>query len=193
MTIKEAFQKLTMVCGAALKNPFFVQRNLHDAFAEISDEIVDGGGSTVSVTAELTEGTKIATVTVDGEDTDLYAPEASSGIDYSTDEQDTGIKWIDGKALYQKTIVIRENSVDKFTYDNNTSIYANCIPSGCDYIIVKDFFAKRTGAQFVDYTNCSTDMNSVLYVGGNGLYFKHAVGITYTDIIITILYTKSTT
>lgn len=25
------------------------------------------------------------------------------GIDYSTDEQDTGLKWIDGKKIYQKT------------------------------------------------------------------------------------------
>lgn len=26
------------------------------------------------------------------------------GIDYSTTEQDTGVKWIDGKPIYQKTI-----------------------------------------------------------------------------------------
>lgn len=26
------------------------------------------------------------------------------GINYSTDEQDTGLKWIDGSAIYQKTI-----------------------------------------------------------------------------------------
>lgn len=34
----------------------------------------EGGGSTVEVTPILTTGTKIATITVDGEDTDLYAP-----------------------------------------------------------------------------------------------------------------------
>lgn len=28
------------------------------------------------------------------------------GIDFSTTEQDTGLKWIDGKTIYQKTIVI---------------------------------------------------------------------------------------
>lgn len=32
------------------------------------------GGSVVSVTPDLSEGTKVATVTVDGSDTDLYAP-----------------------------------------------------------------------------------------------------------------------
>lgn len=38
-----------------------------------------GGGSTVTVTQVLTSGTKIATIGVDGTDTDLYAPEGGSG------------------------------------------------------------------------------------------------------------------
>ena len=38
-----------------------------------------GGGSTVEVTPVLESGTKIATVTIDGEDTDLYAPEGGGG------------------------------------------------------------------------------------------------------------------
>lgn len=33
-----------------------------------------------------------------------------SGIDYSTTEQDTGLKWIDGKPIYQKTFVISDNN-----------------------------------------------------------------------------------
>lgn len=32
------------------------------------------------------------------------APQVSGGVDYSLSEQDTGLKWIDGKAIYQKTI-----------------------------------------------------------------------------------------
>lgn len=39
MTIKQAFQRLAAVCGAGMKNPFFVQRNLHDTFAIIADDI----------------------------------------------------------------------------------------------------------------------------------------------------------
>ena len=30
----------------------------------------------------------------------------AGGIDYSTTEQDTGLKWIDGKTVYQKTVSI---------------------------------------------------------------------------------------
>lgn len=32
-----------------------------------------------------------------------WARQSSGGVDYSTSEQDTGLKWIDGRAIYQKT------------------------------------------------------------------------------------------
>lgn len=105
MTIKQAFEKLTMVCGAALKNPFFVMRNLHDAFADIAANIEGGGGSS---SAE--------DVSYDNTDSGLTAENVQAAIDeivsdmpspinYSTDEQDTGLTWIDGKKIYQKTFV----------------------------------------------------------------------------------------
>lgn len=31
-------------------------------------------------------------------------PTPTGGIDYTTEEQDTGLKWIDGRPIYQKTI-----------------------------------------------------------------------------------------
>ena len=109
MTIKQAFEKLTATTAAAMKNPFFVMRKLHDAFADIADKIVDSGGSTVTVEAVLTEGTKIATVTIDGDDTDLYAP-ASNSQDYSPTEHVIG-KWIDGTTdVYEKTIAYTPES-----------------------------------------------------------------------------------
>lgn len=139
ITIKQAFQKLAMVTGAAVKNPWFIGRNLNQAFADIAENVVDAsgdkvtvtqtlssgteigsikvnndtttlyapaGGSTVSVTPVITTGTKIATITVDDVDSDLYAPAGGGGgggIDYSTTEQDTGLKWIDGKTIYQRS------------------------------------------------------------------------------------------
>lgn len=103
MTIKQAFEKLTAVTAAAMKNPFFVMRKLHDAFADIADKVEGGGGgSTVEVTQVVSTGTKIATITVDDTPTDLYAP-ASSSQDYSTTPRIIG-KWIDGTAdVYEVT------------------------------------------------------------------------------------------
>ena len=60
-------------------------------------------GSTVEVTQVVSSGTKIATIEIDGEETDLYTPEIGT-INYSEAEQNTGIKWIDGKDIYFKTI-----------------------------------------------------------------------------------------
>ena len=56
-----------------------------------------GGGSTVSVTQIQTTGTKIATITVDNVDTDLYAPNGGGGGS-GTIEGDATVKWA-GKSL----------------------------------------------------------------------------------------------
>lgn len=126
MTIKQAFEKLTMVCGAALKNPFFVQRNLHDAFADIAANIEEsGGGSTVEVTQVLESGTKIATVTVDEVPTDLYAPTPASE-DYSTTERVVG-KWIDGttdvyeRTFYNSNLTLTDNQYYVVSNEMNSS------------------------------------------------------------------------
>ena len=71
----------------------------------------------VEVTQVLTTGTKIATIGVDGVDVDLYAPEGGGSIDYSTSEQETGDKWIDGKKRYRRTINLGSVSFGGFDYD----------------------------------------------------------------------------
>lgn len=112
ITIKEAFQKLSKVTNAGVKNPWFVIRNLGQTFADVADNIEEGGGggSTVEVTQVLESGTKIATITVDDTPTDLFAPNAYVPISYSTTEQDTGTTWTDGRHVYQKTYSF-ENAV----------------------------------------------------------------------------------
>lgn len=45
----------------------------------------------------------------------------AGGIDYSTEEQDTGLKWIDGKSIYQKTIDFEEQiGVSHSSWTNTT-------------------------------------------------------------------------
>jgi len=90
LTIKQAFEKLAMVTGAAVKNPWFVCRNLNQAFADIAENIEGGGGgSTVEVTQVVSSGTKIATIKVDDASTDLFAPEGGGNI-YSATETKIG-------------------------------------------------------------------------------------------------------
>ena len=43
-------------------------------------------------------------VTLHDADGEVIYPQTISDMDYSTSEQDTGCKWIDGKKIYKKTV-----------------------------------------------------------------------------------------
>ena len=43
---------------------------------------------------------------------------SGGGIDYSTTEQDTGLFWIDGKKIYQKTVTVTVPTITQEQYDN---------------------------------------------------------------------------
>lgn len=73
LTIKQAFEKLAMVTGAAVKNPWFIGRNLNQAFAEIADNITDAGSTA--------EG-----VAYDNTDSGLTAENVQAAIDEVVDE-----------------------------------------------------------------------------------------------------------
>lgn len=136
MTIKQAFEKLTMVCGAALKNPFFVQRNLHDAFADIAANIEEGGGggSTVEVTQVVSTGTKIATITVDDTPTDLYAPNpVIPGDDYTGTDTVIG-SWFGTKSVHRVVVTLSEDLAFHGQGTDMPSEVTSAI-SGCDYVI----------------------------------------------------------
>lgn len=45
-------------------------------------------------------------VTLHDADGEVIYPQTISDMDYSTSEQDTGCKWIDGKKIYKKTVNI---------------------------------------------------------------------------------------
>lgn len=126
MTIKQAFEKLTATCSAGMKNPFFIMRNLHDAFADISDKIVDAQGDKVTVTQTLTEGTEIGSINVNNNATILYAPAGSSGVEYVAAE--TKIGTFLGNDLYRQVI----HSTDSISLSANQTadiaIVENVIP-----------------------------------------------------------------
>ena len=95
-----------------------------------------GGGSNVSVTAIQTTGTKIATITVDNVDTDLYAPEGGGGGS-GTIEGDATVKWA-GKALttqpttypYKQTSVVAVDTL----MGNATPSSPYTLYDGTDYV-----------------------------------------------------------
>lgn len=164
MTIKEAFQKLSQVTNAGIKNPWFVIRNLGQTFADIADKISGGGsGSTVEVTQVLESGTKIASISVDGNSTDLYAPTPASPVHtYSTTEQIVG-KWIDGTSdVYEITInlttpiTIHYNAWTSTTIDSSDmDIIINCRGISESGVPSADVIASTDN----DYIECQTARN----------------------------------
>lgn len=69
-----------------------------DAQNEISATV-----PTVSASQIQTTGTHIADITIDNTTTEIFAPSGSSW-DYSTNEVDTGQKWIDGSTIYCRVV-----------------------------------------------------------------------------------------
>jgi len=71
-----------------------------------------GGGSDVEVTQVLTEGTKIASIEVDGESTDLFAPQGGGGGGFSITDlctvgaQDIGTLTLNDSILNYDVIIV---------------------------------------------------------------------------------------
>lgn len=115
-------------------------------------------------------------------------------IIYSETEREIGV-WTDGKPLYEKTIILRENSVDKYTITGaiGTGALYDVGLTGLDKIYITGLYAKRGSAGNTVYTDIAPSGADVVVV------FKHSDGSIYfrdtfdpTDIIVTIRYTKST-
>ena len=195
MTIKQAFEKLTMVCGAALKNPFFVQRNLHDAFADLAANIEEGGGGSSSA----------EDVSYDNSDSGLSAENVQAAIDeivsemptptsqdYSTTERIVG-KWIDGTTdVYERTFYATNLQISDNQYFVIDSTFTN---SSIDLLVECSGGAKTSnGSGFVSISGLSIDIwDFGLHINSNGLLlYGRATSIVGGSACIRLRYTKPT-
>lgn len=147
-----------------------------------------GGGSTVTITPTLSSGTKIADYSIDGVNNSLYAPSGGGGGShtYSTTEHRVGT-WIDGSDVYEKTIVLRENGTNNYTYLN--SIFSQSLPANINWINIESFYAKRNSGGWVDCMNNQQEIVLVPNPTTQGIYFYSAHA--HIDVTITIRYTKT--
>ena len=106
------------------------------------------------------------------------------GIDYSMTEQDTGLKWVDGKNIYQKTIyVTTAGGVSNINHDivdidKCISITGTCLYQGTTQLILP-------------YVSISSDYNICLgNVTSTTFMIQTGGSISVTDIYVTIQYTK---
>ena len=109
---------------------------------------------------------------------------ASGGVNYSTTEQDTGLKWIDNRPIYQRTLVYNPNlnTNSYITIDNTiTTSYA-------DHVMVKDMDWRYSDYIVAGQNTGSGGINVTITSGGVSL--ENMSGATAHDFYITLLYTK---
>ena len=110
------------------------------------------------------------------------------GVDYSTTEQDTGVKWIDGKPIYQKSFT-RTNKIygGGMTFDTGVSDMDTLInDEWCIYGALN--VSKPVTAEGY-YIRCSHNGGGILTIGASSLNFNASSDCTWT---LTIYYTKTT-
>lgn len=156
----------------------------------------NGGGSDLPEVTSADNGKVLGVV--EGSWNKMDAP--AGGVNYSTTEQDTGLKWIDGKTIYQKTVV---------KSDSITSGVDNAVLHGIDNIdevIDYDAVMIETSGYSTKTTVPVASVTSAIDVNATYAAFVNFVGKTdflYTmgnvivnqvsKIVVTIYYTKITT
>lgn len=85
----------------------------------------------------------------------------AGGIDYSTEEQDTGLKWIDGRKIYQKTATL-----------SNISISAN---SATD-VNISDYFSNIS---LIIEAECISDNAIIPTIMINSALSPYSIGLSF--------------
>ena len=132
-------------------------------------------GSDVEVTQIISSGTKIATIEVGEESTDIYAPNEI----YSANEIEIG-KWVDNKPIYRKVITITEST--EMQEDTWTTIYTDSSISNIDNLISVKMVNTNHGNYDAFLYKCNGNDFQALYLSA----YTVSTGVKYI-----IEYTKT--
>lgn len=114
----------------------------------------------------------------------------AGGISYSTEEQDTGLTWVDGKKIYQKTIYI-----ETATLVNSTPYVSAALDIAFDKVfsseLVADQGTTRIYSQVSYWNNVSISTARITNDNKIQLSTSSSSSVTWTDIYVTIRYTKT--
>lgn len=120
--------------------------------------------------------------------------EKIGGIDYSTEEQWTGLRWIDGKKIYQKTISVTAPSTS-----TDGTFVASYTDTGVGNLgvrwIVQGFWINTNGDYLTSplfLTNAFFMLKATLTSDGKIAINNSALGFNGLTGYITIQYTKTT-
>jgi len=101
-----------------------------------------------------------------------------TSISYSTEEQDTGLKWINGDSIYQKTLVIA--SFGKVTANSWSTVYTDNFLSSINILVDSKFW---TGLYTDTFHNVCVENNTLKV-------YDSITENARTNMIVTLQYTK---
>ena len=109
---------------------------------------------------------------------------SGGGIDYSETEQDTGLKWIDGKTIYQKTI-------NTGALTNNTDKHVDHNITGAGTIVKVEGVAIASGST-LSFPICEGSSYCQPKVQSTYINLVTSGNYTgFTDSYVTVYYTKA--
>ena len=138
------------------------------------------------------DGKKVLTATTESGETSLDYEEVEAGaVNYSTSEQATGQKWIDGKDIYFKTVVLDEVlSIPTASTWTDSGIDTTDV----DYIVRADV-RDANGVNFA--VNVAKQLGDVKHLGimqfRNAQIGVQVVTLFYTKVIVTTKKTRKKT
>ena len=133
------------------------------------------------------DGTKVLTATTESGETVLSWEDLENDINYSTTEQNTGKKWIDGKTIYQKTIEVN-NPVSTGVA---TSV-AHGISNLSEVIDIKCIASMSNTYMPANTFGGSSNYYSSVLVGQTNVQYEMKWGTSeFTKLVVTLYYTKS--
>lgn len=161
-------------------------------FTSNDRDFLDDWESILPISDEVPEGQYVLSATKSELGATYSWEEPESGIiNYSTTEQATGQKWIDGKDIYTKMIV-----VDNPEYTQVGQIYESSLPfdmTGLDTVLV-EWCQALTSTSARPLNNCRTDIDTFGYYTtrkpNNDIYVAVSSN-TYTKFIAKVIYTKA--
>ena len=132
-------------------------------------------------------------VTLHDADGEIIYPQTISDMDYSTTEQDTGCKWIDGKKIYKKTI--STGSLPENGATATTDISSLSVDTIVDY---RGMAWASSSNNFRALPFVGESMNNMIRVDVNGGVTLRIVSAAnsgwgkYDNSYVTLWYTKTT-
>lgn len=181
----------------------------------IADSGGSGGGDTVIITPVVTSGTKIADVSVNGVEKDLYCPTppAPTEVDITPVQQSgtkiatIGVNGVNtdlyapesGGHEYSTTEHVVGVWIDgrpiyekTFTVITDSNIYYIPNTTDIDHLISISGYANKDNNEFYIPYNDSADYISIAYIENNGMRIYTSIYFVGAQYVINAQYTKST-